>query len=277
MSQLFTRKYALTIGDLRISELRVSFTCEKSTDKAPNTAEIKIYNLSEKSRGQIQKKGLFVTLEAGYGDDVGTIFKGELRQVQHVREAVDWVTTIWAGDAERKTLYSYMSDSFKPGVDSTQIVQRCIQKLSLIDGNSSNAFLLRKKTYAGGVSFVGSAYDLLSREAKACKLKVSVQNGVVVFVPIFSVTQADLKTFPAVRLNAKTGLIGSPEHSNPDKKGDTSPNLKIKSLLQHQLQASGYVQIDAETVKGNYLIEKVKHTGDSFGADWYSELEVVPL
>jgi hypothetical protein len=67
-------------------------------------------------------------------------------------------------------------------------------------------------------------------------------------------------------LTAKTGLIGSPE---PGKDGV----LKFKSLLQPKIKIFRRVKIEAESVKGTYIIKKITHTGDTHGQEWYTECE----
>ena len=78
MTALFNRDVAVTVGTLRIAArpegneeqvkptLRMTFKVEKSLNRDPNKADLKIWNLSEKSRKAMQtEEKLPVIIEAG--------------------------------------------------------------------------------------------------------------------------------------------------------------------------------------------------------------------
>jgi hypothetical protein len=130
MTDLFNRDLSLKIGELEINiqapnpalpdrpapSLRVTFDIEKNTNRDPNRALITIYNLNESNRATLQKgsdlvtqfkkqKKLYqwqVTVAAGYVGTKKQIFLGDILFADSRREGSNWVTTIEAGDEERR-------------------------------------------------------------------------------------------------------------------------------------------------------------------------------
>lgn len=103
----FGRNYLLTIqtseigGSLAITlPFTIEFDITVNTLSSANVCQIRIYNLSEKNRDLIRfnvydyntfKK---ITLKAGYGDNLATIFTGNITQAWSVREGVNFITQI---------------------------------------------------------------------------------------------------------------------------------------------------------------------------------------
>jgi hypothetical protein len=82
-------------------------------------------------------------------------------------------------------------------------------------------------------------------------------------------------------LGPASGLIGSPQYGTQDAKDrklGRSPRLVAKSLLQPLLSCGSAVKIDSEAYRiANYRVEKVTHTGDTHGKDWYTSVELKPV
>jgi hypothetical protein len=73
-----------------------------------------------------------------------------------------------------------------------------------------------------------------------------------------------------VKVGPKTGLIGSPQLGEIDKL-DTG-RLEVKCLLRGELKPQGFIQIESESANGLYVVEKLIHTGDTYGQEWYSQV-----
>ena len=68
-------------GALELGELRVAFTVKVSEQETPNSASIKVYNLSEATAGRIRKEFTRVILQAGYQGNCSVIFDGNITKV----------------------------------------------------------------------------------------------------------------------------------------------------------------------------------------------------
>ena len=68
-------------GALEFGELRVAFTVKVSEQETPNSASIRVYNLSEATAGRIRKEFTRVILQAGYQGNCSVIFDGNITKV----------------------------------------------------------------------------------------------------------------------------------------------------------------------------------------------------
>jgi hypothetical protein len=120
----------------------------------------------------------------------------------------------------------------------------------------------------GGVTIHGRASDALDSLARTLGLGWSIQGGQLQFTR----GREPVPGYAPV-ISPTTGLVGSPEHGAPDKKGGP-PLLKLKCLLLHSIVPGASVVVKSANVNGTFRVESVEHSGDSHGGDWYSSLEV---
>lgn len=272
---LFDRRVRLTVGNVVIEKLHVSFSVRKSTAKEPNVAEIRVYNLAETTRGRLKEKGLGLQLEAGYASELGVLFKGDVRTVDHTKEKADWVTLIRCGDGERAYRYAKSFESFRPGSNLKDVASRLADSMGTGRGNMleklSQALRGGIQQFANGFTANGSAQKALDSILTTAGYEWSIQDGAIqVRLPGASAGG----TVPL--LNSDTGLVGSPEHGSPDKAGKVS-TVKARSLLRNVYICGQAVQLDARNIKGPHLITALEHTGDTHGGEWYTNLELRPL
>jgi hypothetical protein len=274
MATLYKRTAKVVFPDLNLSfeGLRVSFKICKTLKKEPNTLDLKVYNMSERTRSALQRPKLKVILSAGYPSNSAVIFSGEARTVDPVRDGADWVTHIQCGDGEREYQFARVSESFGPGTQIADVIRTCAKSLGINLGNledvlAAGGFRGNLTQFAHGYTVHGKASVELDALLRSVGLAWSVQNGVLQVLKGGATSKGS-----AVLLTPETGMIGSPDHSNPDKKGKP-PVLKVKSLLQPAIHCGGRVEIRADGVKGQFRCEKVEHEGDTHGAGWYTTLE----
>jgi hypothetical protein len=285
VSQLFNRLVRVTViptvigkyqtGDtvdaIVIENLRVQFKVAKDNKPEPNTAEILISNLSEQTRARLSDKGTRVILEAGYPGTLAQLFSGDATFVDQLRDGADWVTKIECGDGERAYNRARVNESFAPDTEASHVVTTVAKRIGLDIGNLQDQSEQIKGQFSNGYSARGTAATVLNKLLKAQGLEWSIQDGTLqVLQP--GKPNKDL----AIELSPESGLIGSPSHGTPGERGDP-PTIKIKSLLEPSFRPGGTVNLQSASQKGSFRIEKVEHTGDTEGADWYSELECTTL
>jgi len=275
---LYERICEIQAGDKDITGLRVSFDINADLKPEPNNSEIKIYNLSERTRGTLQKKGAKVQLTAGYRDNKSLLFLGEIRQVDHLREGPDWVSRLRLGDGDN-FYKSKKAFSFKPGSGTGQVIESLAKMGGGISLGNITEFVKgipgTMQTMASGLSGMGEPQKAMSSIADSAGYNMSVQNGALLFRRKFP-KQGDF-TVQAELLNEDTGLVGSPEHSNPDVKEKKPAVMKAKSLLNPRLRCGYLVKVESNNVKGTFVITKLTHKGDTHGGDWYTEIEALPI
>ena len=86
---------------LDLSELRIVFDVRKGETETPNSAEIRVYNLSEATMSRMRREFTRVILQAGYRSNYGIIFDGNIRQTLQGREnGTDTYIEIIAADGD---------------------------------------------------------------------------------------------------------------------------------------------------------------------------------
>lgn len=246
-------------------KLRVQFKVEKSLEKSPNTCEVTVTNFAEATRSRLQEKGGKILLFAGYEPHVGQLFVGDVRSIDHVRDGGDWATKILAGDGERGFLNARISESFAGGVRVPRIVDAAAQKMTghSLTGDISGL----DRQYVNGYVAHGPASREMDKALRGTGYTWSVQDGRVQVV-----REGGTNLESVAVISPDTGLVGSPEHGTSDKPGKP-PMLKVKSLLLPDLKCAGRVRVLSEKYKGTYVAQKIVHTGDTNGGEWYTEME----
>jgi hypothetical protein len=262
MTNLWMREAEVIIGGVQLSSppMEIHFRVDFDADPEPNLAEVKIYNLADDTLQRLKKKTP-VILNAGYKGNVGTIFVGQIIQVQTEWEGVDKVTTIEAGDAADVWLTTTVSRTFKPGMKASQIIRHLIGEFGLEVGNIR---LARDLTYLNGKSCYGPLQDVLRQIIHDCQSKMYVTNGVILIRPEQQGTQTGFL------LNSASGLIGTPGLLEKEQ-----ADYALSCLLNHRLTTDSLLRIQSRTANGDFRVVKGSHIGD--GSRWQTEMEVKAL
>ena len=130
-------------GALELGELRVAFTVKVSEQETPNSASIRVYNLSEATAGRIRKEFTRVILQAGYQGNCSVIFDGNITKVALGQEGgpgagknggegegLDTCLEISAGDGDRAYNYALVNTSLAAGSTPDDHVRACMKAFS---------------------------------------------------------------------------------------------------------------------------------------------------
>jgi hypothetical protein len=279
VTDLLNRDFVLNVGGLEIRSrtqegttrptLKVTFRIERSLEKNLNTAEVTIFNLNKESRATLQDADeLPTSIQAGYIENISEIFLGDLEYGNTVRVGTDWVTSIQSRDGANKSL-NRVSEAFKR-IKIGDVLRQLVEKSGLALGNAAEKALAGPQRgnateFIKGVVVKGLAFDEIDRIARQMGLRFSVQNGEAQFL-----TPLETLSGKAILLSEGTGMIGSPE---PGEKGLVS----ARSLLQPELIPGLRVQIQAQQINGLFRVEKAIFIGDTWGTDWYTDIEAKPI
>jgi len=291
VAELFNRDVAVTVGTWRVASrpegvedvakptLRMAFKVEKTNTRSVNKAELQLWNLSQQSRAAMQTKNQPVIIEAGYFGSLREIFAGTMDYGSSVRQGTDWVTTLQAGDGSYAVRSARINASLKPpGVNIRRVVETLAKSAKVGAGNLVDKFVAKsanarggKTEFTKGVTLTGMVSDVVEEMAKTVGLEVSVQGGAYQALEPNETTE-DLP----VALNLESGLVGTPELGE---KGV----IKARSLLNGDIFPGRRLEIIARLVGGKFEINgffkavKVTHVGDTWGSDWYTDVEAKPL
>lgn len=286
MTDLFDRDLLLNAGGLEIRSraedgaqkptLRVVFRIERSLARDPNTAQITFYNLNEDRRTFLQtRRDINTVLEAGYVGNRPQIFSGTLEYGSNTRQGVDWVSTIQSRDGSKATSSKRINKAFKK-IKIGQVLQELSGTLGIGIGNAqakANEGAQRGNVvnFENGIVLSGNVYDKIEQIAQQMGLIVSIQDNSLLFLdPNEALDQFAVVLRPPQNGEEGTGLIGSPE---PGEKGI----VNVRSLIQPGLVPGGRIELDSASVAGQYRIERCIYMGDTWGTDWYVDLEAKPI
>jgi hypothetical protein len=271
MTELYKRKYVIRVDTIQITELVVSFTVTKTLEPEPNTCDLVIYNLNAEHRGQlsslVSSGGPAVEIIAGYENNHGRVYLGQLREVTSYLQKGNWITELHSGDAERALAKTRINKSYGKGTPLDQIVKDMISGLRTARGNTDSAVLTGNLADAGrmflnGVTLSGSIRKELSRILSSMGKEWSVQDGETQIIDKGSCLPG-----PTVKLDSGHGLIGSPTIGSEGL-------LKVKALMNHQISPGRALEIESKEIKrAFYRVERCEYIGDSAEQSWYVDLE----
>lgn len=278
MSDLFGRELTLIVGGRQVDGLRVAFRATKTLGSKPNAIEIRVWNLAPETRAAAQEKGAGVMLSAGYRGDVRLLFVGDVDLVTHERDGADWVTTLQAGDGLNAMRQGRIMEAFAAGAKATDVVKKLAGQMKVVIGSALEDWKGGGvdgaiDAFANGLILNGPVHVEMDRVAKATGFEWSIQDGALQIL-----TPGKANNREAVVLSPLTGLIGSPTPAVVSTQGGGKRSvIRARSLLNGDLSPGRAVQLDAAQVKGWYRVESVQMTGDTFGGDWFSDVEAAPL
>lgn len=291
-----------------LSGLRIAFDIEKGATESPNKSTVRVWNMAEATKKLVETVGNVVILKAGYVQDIGaaTIFSGTVTRSTTMRDGPDWVTELELRDGFLEFRDAKVGVSYPPGAKTMAVASDLAGKFglpvrALPDG-------LEEKEYAGGFSFVGRTRDGLSKVCEFQGLEWSIQNREVQIIEkggvyrkqafvlspdtgLIGSPEPESKTMTDEK-SAKVGSSSNGETASAKagksaqrlkagkatQKASDKPSLKVQgytatSLLQPLMEPGGYVQLKTRDIKGAFFrIEQVKHSGDTHGDAWFSEL-----
>lgn len=290
----YRRKVQLIVANnagngLDLSHLRIVFDIKLSDAQTPNTARVRVYNLSQNTIAQIQKEFTYITLQAGYDSNFGTIFYGNIKQVIYGSENnVDTFIDISAGDGDDPYNYSVVNTTLASGAKQKDIVDAAL--LPMFDRGIEQGFVddTDGKSLPRGKVMYGMSRDHLRKSAVNTNTSWSVQAG-----KYQSVKQTGVLPNAAVVLNSKSGLIETPNQTNDGiiAKCLLNPNIKVASAIQINQNDIMLQLIDDQTsaddveastpspiaADGFYRVLIAEHTGDTRGNDWYTNITALSM
>lgn len=257
-------------GPLQVHELKIGFNIQKDISGVPNSAVIEITNLSEGHRNAVGKELDDVTLEAGYmppegGSNVGIIFRGQMRDVEHRREGPDIITTLTCGDGDQAIGRATISRTFPRGTKVESVIEAIndeFAKQNIARGEWKGVGDL--PTLTRPYSMCGSCSRELNRLGRTHGFYWSIQNGALEIIP------GDGYLGGIAFLTPTTGLIESPTI--------TDNGVSAKALLNPEIRPNRRVRIESEMLKANggggeYRVSTASYVGDNRDGDFFVQID----
>lgn len=270
-------------GDtLDLSQMRIKFSIKQSESMTPNTADIRIYNLSEDTARAIRNEFTRVILQAGYPGNIGVIFQGNIKQVILGREsATDTFIDLNCGDGDRAYNFAVVSTTLAAGSTPLDQINAAVNPMSSKGVTLGSSGTLPATKLPRAKSMYGNAREYLRNVAQTTKQSWSIQNEKIAFIPVQSYAKG-----AAVVLTSDTGMIGTPQQTNE--------GVNVKCLLNPLIRPGGRIQINNKSVQrlklnlsdpkdpanvapplssdGMYYVLITEFSGDTRGVDWYTSI-----
>ncbi|AKQ55184.1 phage protein [Bordetella hinzii] len=290
----FDRVYRLVVGKSGakgieiVRPIRITFDIAKDAEEEPNDYTIRIYNLAPATRKALEEPGLRCVLYAGYAEEQGALLMaaGSVVFAYTKYELPDVITELTVRDGHVELRDTAVSIGLGPGAQASAIIRDIARQMGLPLVMADD---VPDRRWHQGFSFYGAARTALHKVTQGTGLEWSIQNQQLQVVQRRGTTRRQ-----AVVLAADTGLIGSPERTREaarekarvrDQKTGDDVNLvsaqqqrdgwRVTSLLLPTINPGDLVKLESRTVQAFLRVDALRHTGDSEGGDWMTELELV--
>ncbi len=269
-------------GDLTIENLRMSFSIFKSLSWSTNTANVRIYNMSENNRNQLNNYGNELNFYAGYRGNGGSqlIFTGNTTLANHIFAYPDVISVLDAGDGEKVLNEIIVSVSFGDNIAVRTVIADVARQMGipLVDFADTDNL-----TYANGFKDSDLAKNTLKKACDKLNLTASVQNGNLVILRNNEGNSREISL-----INADTGMIGIPERFTDKRQylytalppnAAPKPGWKVKTLLRPDLLPGDRIRLRSTqaNIDGVFFILSIRHEGDNYGPLFESTLEVIAV
>lgn len=259
-------------GGLEGAQLRIEFSISKSISSSANTADIKLFNLTESNRNSMGKEFDEVTLEAGYmppngGGNVGIIFKGAVRDVLHEKDGNgNIITTISCGDGDKALRKATTSKSYPKGTlvkDVVEDLYKEMEKQGVSKGEWKLPEAMENKKFKRPYAVCGSCSREMDTIGRGNGFYWSLQDQTMEIIP------GDGAINSIVLLTPQTGLIGTP--------AITDNGVKVTALLNPEIRPNRQVKIESDTLSmnaagGTYRVSDVTYSGNNMDGEFQVSL-----
>jgi hypothetical protein len=255
LSNFFMRKIEVYVDTKKFTfpELDITFKTKFDTEPIPNEAECSIFNLSDYSKAFI-RKGMGIVINAGYGNDIGTVLDGVITKVDTERNGLDKETKIKCLNVPNQFLQKPIAYTYAPGVSNRHVM---LDVLDHAGGIKPNILQISHKfDYARGFAAYGKTIDVLRRLVHEARSRLIIHNSSI------NIISADKGIETGFLLNSKTGLIDVEVIDKPD----NISTHKIKMLLNHAIAPYSLLKVESNKLNGVVMVISGTHDS-SFTTD----------
>lgn len=270
MRATFNGGLTINPGGVQEQQLKIAFDIVKDISSSANTADIEIWNLSESHRNSVGKELDEITLEAGYmppqgGGNVGILFKGAIRDVEHKRQGSDIVTRISCGDGDKAIRKAKLSKSYPKGTPVKDVVEDLYKELEK-EGVKRGEWKFpddMKQEFKRPYATCTRCYRELDTIGRGHGFYWNLQNQTMEIIP------ADGYVGQVVVIAPETGMIDTP--------AITDNGVRVSCLLNSEIRPNRRVQvrssiIDMNADSGMYRVSQATYRGDNFDGDFSVEV-----
>lgn len=247
MSDFFLRKSELIIGEESFNSppFKIDYDINFDTDPEPNEGSIKIYNLSQETISNFKKDSPII-LNAGYGEDIGSICNGVITNVfNSIKNGVDGVTEIQFLDVTSQFLTNRISKTFAP-IKASELLKELFQSTGI---KPTEIELENDIYYKNGFTALGKRRDIIKKVVEECKSELIINNNSI------SILKKTSGVESGYLLSAETGLLDV-------RKIEVKRNgaeYKLEMFLNHGVTCKSILQVESKTLDATVVVVAGKH------------------
>lgn len=292
----YLRKASLIIGGpdgdaLDLSALRFRFAIRRGDLQTPNSADIRVYNVSDDTADRIrqllpQPEFTRIVVQGGYEGNYGVVFDGEIKQVRRGRESqTDTYLDITAADGDSAYNFAMSAVSLAAGSTPNDQISEVLKGMAEHSVTKGYVPDMPGNALPRGKVIYGMSRDELRKIARNTQTAWSIQDGKLNMIPESAYMEGDVPV-----ITSATGMIGLPEQ--------TQNGIKVRVLLNPNIKIGQAVKLDNRSIQGYrfglgisqqagnlfaeqsiktnadglYYVMIADHMGDTRGNEWYSDL-----
>lgn len=276
----FMRKATLLIGNdaeaRDLSALHFSFAIKQADLNFPQTATVRIYNVSSETAAKL-KEYTRITIQAGYQQGAfGVVFDGEVVQAKFGRDnAVDTYVDILAAHGYSAN-QAGVSVTLAKGSTALDLARAAAAAMGLpLVSHIEEA----PPPLPRGMTAYGMARDALSSAAQTLKAAWFYSSAGIELWPLTVANPGNITV-----INSATGMIGWPQQ--------TQDGIAVRVLMNPSIGVGSTLQIDNASIQaatlstgytfintlpttdndGYYRAYVVEHKGNTRGQEWYTDI-----
>lgn len=272
------RNYRLTVeGEAgKIYTISRPFTVEfditRNAFASANVGNIRVMNLSQNTREAIRKNWdqyaqvRRVRLEAGYGDNLSTIFVGKISEAQSLRNRETVVTTIEAFDAGFDLTNAISSVSFPAGTPYRKVASEVLRKgLPGIPIGAVGALEGTVGSTLRGNAYFDNTSSLMEQLTPGCFF---VDNEVA-----YVLGKKEVLKGAVPKIKSSEGLLNTPIRQQT--------KVLVDIIFEPKLRVGQLLELESETernVNGQYKVIGIRHHGiisEAVGGTLVTSLELL--
>ena len=238
---------------------------------AASYADISIYNITNDTAQKAFKKGSILGLRAGYVDNIDFIFKGEIVNIFRERDGAAIITRIVA--RSRIDNNTNINQTLGKNTKLTAIIKSCADVMGypLVIKESDFANV---QNYPRGYTMNGDPRVYLDELSKTFNFSYVIENERLIVTLNNKVRDGDI--FEVSRYTGMEGIpvvteIGVDVNVRLNPKINIGGRFKVESEFASFNFSNIYFQdVPAQAGKGIYKVQRITHSGDSWGDTWTS-------
>lgn len=296
--------------EITIRDLRIAFDVTRTADQQPNTGQVRIYNLSERTRalisGSIRRPPLdllaatagalaspyatgveqtdlppvlarryqyaSVRIRAGFGRLLREVFAGTSDRNSSRPAGVDWITTIECSDGGALMNHAAANRTFERGDPVFAAVQHLVKVLGLRSGNVDAATWSALDVFEGGGPLSGAQYFGAPYTPAGDPAAQLTQLLEVYRIRWIVDDGAVYLLGPGGYLPGAPIELGTPSNWPEETEEGLLVTVPCNPLIRPGMRA----RLRSRVVDGVFFVQSVRHFGDTHATIW-TTVEVTTL